>query len=158
MNGPTFADNAVMEPVIGVIKLANVVTMLELSSSVKLELCLVRNAVFNVVASSLVSALMTAKDCGNTPMRLPSKLLTAVVSSATEEFKTSICTRTWEPRSLARRTRDGWDWGRPTASGRSERVRDKKRMLRSMLQQCRRYWDKQRGSPKRLGLATKESR
>ena len=136
MAGPTFADNAVMEPVIGVIKLAKVVTMLELSSSVKLELCVARKAVFNVVASSLVSALMTARDCGSTPRRLPSKLLTAVVSSVTEEFKTSICARTWEPRSLARRTRRGWDWGSPTASGRSERVRDKKRMVRLRLRQC----------------------
>jgi len=117
----TFALNALKLPVIGVIKLAKVVTMLSLSASVKFELCLARKVILSVVASSFVSALMTASDCGKTCSKVPSKALTAAVSSITEEFRTSICERTWAPRSEARLTSFGWVWGRARARGRTEK-------------------------------------
>jgi len=88
----------------GVIRLAKPATTLRLSESVRFALCFAMKVVFNVVASSLVLAVMTARDCGMRPRRLPSKALTADVSDASELLSEEICSRIWGAKDSARGT------------------------------------------------------
>ena len=112
-----YSSNAVKLVWIGVIWLAKVVTILELSASVKLELCVVMKVTFNVVASSVVSAPMTARDCGSTWSSEPSKAFTAAVRLPTELPIWLMPARTSFARSeLALSSSRFASWGRAKAN------------------------------------------